>query len=110
MQTSKSLNYIDHPLVGPYFAVFVGVWIYMRHWLNLKIIWSLFTEFKTVGPFVMDWAGEQFKCTLSQYITLALLSALQALNLFWLFYILRIAYRFTFHNDLADDRSDAEDE
>jgi len=34
---------------------------------------------------------------------------LQALNLFWLFFILRIAYRFAVHNVAKDDRSDAED-
>ena len=68
------------------------VWVYMRHYLNLRIIWSLFTEFKTVGPYVLDWQAEQYKCTLSFVITLGLLSSLQALNLFWLFYIVRIAY------------------
>lgn len=82
----------------------------MRHYLNLRIIYSLFTEFRTVGPFVLDWAAEQYKCWLSQYITLILLSSLQALNLFWLFLILRIAYRLVFYNIVADDRSDNEEE
>jgi acyl-CoA-dependent ceramide synthase len=31
---------------------------------------------------------------------------LQGLNLFWLYYILRIAYRFVFLDALDDDRSD----
>lgn len=94
----------------PYFAIFVSVWIYMRHYLNLRILYSLFTEFRTVGPFQLDWAGEQFKCWLSQYITLVLLSSLQALNLFWLFLILRIAYRLVIYNIAEDDRSDNEEE
>lgn len=85
------------------------VWIYMRHYLNLGIIYSLFTEFKTVGPFELDWAAQQYKCPLSQYITAILLSALQALNLFWLFFIIRIAYRFVFYNIAKDDREDGED-
>lgn len=108
-QTSKSLNYIDSWLQGPYFFVFMCVWIYLRHYLNLGIIYSLFTEFRTVGPFELDWAAEQYKCWLSQYITTILLSALQALNLFWLFFIVRIAYRFVFNGAASDDREEDED-
>lgn len=85
------------------------VWIYLRHYLNLGIIYSLFTEFRTVGPFELDWAAEQYKCWLSQYITTILLSALQALNLFWLFFIVRIAYRFIFNGAASDDREDDEE-
>ncbi|KAJ4423950.1 sphingosine N-acyltransferase lag1 [Gnomoniopsis sp. IMI 355080] len=109
LATSKSLNYIDSAWQGPYFSVFVGIWIYLRHYLNLKIIFSIFTEFRTVGPYELDWAGGQYKCWLSQAISATLLSALQALNLFWLFFILRIAYRFVFSGVAEDDRSEAED-
>lgn len=106
MQTSKTLNYIDHPLVGPYFAFFIVAWCYLRHYLNLKILWSEFNEFKTVGPYELNWETEQYKCWISHYISTALLASLQALNLFWLWAIFRIAYRFVFLNDLEDDRSD----
>ncbi|KAL2271551.1 hypothetical protein VTJ83DRAFT_922 [Remersonia thermophila] len=109
LATSKTLNYLDHWLTGPYYFTFMCVWIYLRHYLNLGILASLFTEFKTVGPYELDWANEQYKCTLSFVITLFLLSALQALNLFWLFFILRIAYRFVVHNVAKDDRSEAEE-
>ncbi|CAJ2506979.1 Uu.00g081650.m01.CDS01 [Anthostomella pinea] len=109
LATSKSLNYIDHFLVGPYFGVFMCAWIYLRHYLNLCIIWSLFTEFKTVGPYGVNWETQQYKCDLSFYITLGLLASLQALNLFWLFFIVRIAYRFVVYQTADDDRSEAED-
>lgn len=95
---------------APYFAFFVFVWIYLRHYLNLKIIYSIFTEFSTVGPYELDWAGGQFKCWISQGISSILLATLQSLNLFWLFFILRIAYRFVVQGVAADDRSDAESE
>lgn len=108
-QTSKTLNYLDHWLTGPYYAFFVFVWIYMRHYLNLRIIYSLFNEFKTVGPYELDWDAGQYKCTLSFVITLALLGSLQCLNIFWLFFIIRIAYRYVVHNIAKDDRSDAEE-
>ncbi|KAI9649420.1 sphingosine N-acyltransferase lag1 [Ciborinia camelliae] len=106
LASSKTLNYIDHPLVGPYFAVFIASWVYLRHYLNLKILYSEFNEFKTIGPYEMDWAGGQFKCPLSHVLSTILLASLQALNLFWLFYILRIAYRFVFMSIVEDDRSD----
>ncbi|EGX96311.1 ceramide synthase membrane component (LAG1), putative [Cordyceps militaris CM01] len=110
LATSKVLNYLDHFLIGPYFFVFVCVWVYLRHYINLQIIVSMFTEFRTVGPFELNWETQQYKCWISQYITTALLTSLQALNLFWLFYILRIAYRFVRDSNATDDRSDDEDE
>ncbi|CEI68614.1 Sphingosine N-acyltransferase lac1 [Fusarium venenatum] len=110
LATSKTLNYIDSPLVGPYFGVFMMAWIYLRHYLNLKIIWSLFTEFETVGPFELNWETQQYKCRIAQVITASLLCSLQALNLFWLFCIARIAWRFVSQNDLQDDRSEDEDD
>lgn len=86
------------------------VWIYLRHYLNLRILISLFTEFKTVGPYEINWETGQYKCPLAFWITLTLLSSLQSLNLFWLFFILRIAYRFVLRGvEMADDRSEAEE-
>lgn len=81
----------------------------MRHYLNLRILFSLFNEFQTVGPYELNWETGQYKCDLAFWITGSLLSSLQALNLFWLFYILRIAYRFAVHNVAKDDRSDEEE-
>lgn len=106
LQTSKVLNYIDHPLGGPYFAFFIGVWIYMRHYLNIRILLSEFYEFKTVGPYELNWVTGQYKCDISHWISTALLGALQCLNLFWLYYIFRIAIRFVWFKILDDDRSD----
>ena len=88
----------------------MGVWIYLRHWINWKILWATLTEFRTVGPFELNWETQQYKCWISQYITFSLLVCLQAVNLFWLFLILRIAKNFVFAKDLADERSDDEEE
>ncbi|KAI1000882.1 Sphingosine N-acyltransferase-like protein [Podosphaera aphanis] len=109
LATSKTLNYLDHPLVGPYFGFFILSWIYLRHYLNLRILWSEFNEFQTIGPYVIDWENEQFKGPLSHYISTVLLTSLQSLNLFWLYHIFRIAYRFVFENVAEDDRSDNEE-
>lgn len=103
------MNYLEHPLVGPYFGMFILIWIYLRHYLNLRILYSEFHQFKTIGPYVLDWQGEQFKSPLSHVLSTILLGGLQALNLFWLFWILRIAYKFVFGDELNDDRSDDDD-
>lgn len=82
------------------------IWAYLRHYVNLKIIWSILTTFKTVGPFELNWDTQQYKCWISQYITFALLASLQAVNLFWWFFVCRIAYRFVVYKDADDDRSE----
>ncbi|TGZ79439.1 acyl-CoA-dependent ceramide synthase [Ascodesmis nigricans] len=110
LATSKTLNYLDHPLIGPYFGFFIFVWIYMRHYINLRIIWSLFTEFRTVGPWLLDWEAGFYKCFLAQTITTGLLGSIQALNLFWLYFIIRIAKRFVMQKEAVDERSEDEAE
>ncbi|KAF2148248.1 longevity-assurance protein 1 [Myriangium duriaei CBS 260.36] len=110
LATSKVLNYIDSPVTIPYFVFFIGVWTYMRHYLNLRILYATATEFRTVGPFELNWDTQQYKCWISQYITFALLAVLQAVNLFWMFLILRILYRYAITKVATDDRSDSEEE
>ncbi|KAI9799886.1 MAG: hypothetical protein M1833_003808 [Piccolia ochrophora] len=109
LATSKCLNYLDSPIVGPYFGLFVFVWVYMRHIINLRILYATLTEFSTVGPFELNWETQQYKCRLSQTIAFTLLASLQAVNLFWMFLILRIAKNYVFDKALDDDRSDVED-
>ncbi|KOS43075.1 hypothetical protein ACN38_g6033 [Penicillium nordicum] len=110
LATSKTLNYLDAYITAPYFAMFIGWWIYLRHVLNLKILWAVLTEFRTVGPFELNWETQQYKCWISQYITFALLASLQAVNLFWLFLILRILSNYLFTNVTKDERSEDEEE
>lgn len=78
--------------------------------LNLKILWAILTEFRTVGPFELNWETQQYKCWISQYITFGLLASLQAVNLFWLFLILRILANYIFNSVTKDERSDDEEE
>ncbi|RPA75679.1 longevity assurance proteins LAG1/LAC1 [Ascobolus immersus RN42] len=112
LATSKTLNYIDVSWIGPYFVLFMASWIYCRHYINLGILWSVLTEFRTVGPWVLDWEGGSYKCRIAQVITFGLLASLQAVNLFWLRLILRIARRYVAPKEgegLKDVRSDDED-
>ena len=87
----------------------IGMWIYLRHYINLRILYSILTEFRTVGPYELDWETQQYKCPLSNVIAFGLLAALQGLNLFWLYCLMRSAYRFVFYGIAKDDRSEAEE-
>lgn len=106
--TSKTLNYIESPLEAPFFLLFIAVWVYTRHWLNLKILYSVLTEYLTVGPSILDFKTQQYKCWISQPMVFTLILALQLVNAYWLFLILRILVRFLLYNVKKDDRSDSE--
>ena len=108
--TSKLLNYMNSPITGPFLVMFVFVWTYLRHYINLKILWSVLTEFKTVGPWELNWVTQQYKCWISQPIVFILIGALQLVNLYWLFLILRVLARYVFTKEAKDERSDDEDE
>ena len=135
-QTSKCLNYLDSAFMGPYFFSFILIWTYFRHYICLGILYSMLpvlriplpapmanlfnlnepaivlkstpSEFATVGPYDLNWDTQQYKCWISQPITFSLLAAIQALNLFWLFLIFRIAWRFvsTLGQVAKDERSE----
>lgn len=67
----------------------------------------MLTEFRTVGPFELNWETQHYKFPISQYITFSLLASLQSVNIFWFFLILRIALRYVFeHQEIEDDRSE----
>ncbi|EGV65507.1 sphingosine N-acyltransferase lag1 [Yamadazyma tenuis] len=107
---SKTLNYLNAPGGEAFFVFFVFVWIYLRHYINLKVLWSVLTEFRTVGQWELNWETQQYKCWISQPIVFFLIAALQLVNIYWLFLILRILYRYINVGEAKDERSDDEDE
>lgn len=107
---SKSLNYVDSKWIPLVLGSFFFTWIYTRHYLNIKILYSVLTEFKTVGRYDLDWVEQNYKCWISQPIVFVLIFALQVLNAFWLFLLIRIIYRYLFLDIAKDDRSDSETE
>lgn len=109
-QLTKSLLYMDSIFAIPCYFVNIFVWTYLRHYLNLHILWSMFNEFQTVGPYVLDWDGGQYKSPLAFWIAFPLLAVLQSLNLFWLYCLMRNAYRYIVYDIKKDDRSDDEEE
>ena len=63
-----------------------------------------------MGPFELNWETQQYKCWISQCITFTLLSCLQALNIFWLFLLLRILKNYLLNSVKEDERSDNEED
>ncbi|TIA68397.1 hypothetical protein E3P91_04089 [Wallemia ichthyophaga] len=111
---AKCYNYVKpgHWLGNVIFGFFIIVWTYMRHWLNLRILYSVYTQFTLIplenrrwwtpdGVWMVGWMQWQ--------IFLPIL-ALQLLNLFWYFLIWRILIRALVYNHLADERSDDEED
>ncbi|GAV47043.1 hypothetical protein ZYGR_0E00540 [Zygosaccharomyces rouxii] len=108
LSLSKTVNYLDHPSTPTVFITFIFHWVYLRHWVNMRILWSVLTEFRTVGDFVLNFATQQYKCWISLPIVFSLIAALQLVNLYWLFLILRILYRLLKDNVRKDERSESE--
>ncbi|GAV52055.1 hypothetical protein ZYGR_0AG00460, partial [Zygosaccharomyces rouxii] len=108
LSLSKTVNYLDHPLTPTVFIIFIFHWVYLRHWVNMRILWSVLTEFRTVGNYVLNFATQQYKCWIFLPIVFSLIAALQLVNLYWMFLILRILYRLLKDNVRKDERSDSE--
>ena len=107
---SKTLNYVNSPMEVPFFALFMVIWIYTRHWLNLKILWSVIFEYSQIGPSILDFKTQQYKCWISQPMVFTLIMALQLVNAYWLFLICRIMLRVLIFNIKKDERSDSDSE
>ncbi|KAG9317408.1 putative longevity assurance proteins LAG1/LAC1 [Chiua virens] len=110
---SKILNYLQFvrlKLVA--FLVFLCMWTYFRHYLNFVILWSVWYEFDLIDEANRAWIPEKgvWLVWWMKYQMIIPLSLLQILNIFWYYYILRIALRSLKPSTMTDDRSDDEDD
>ncbi|TKA63683.1 hypothetical protein B0A55_10691, partial [Friedmanniomyces simplex] len=120
--TSKIFNYLDFWITGPYFVMFLCIWAYLRHYINLVVLKSLLPpghipytsirtgEFATVGPYELNWETQQYKCLISQPMVFFLLACLQTINIIWFFLLVRIALRYLIKAEQKDERSEDEGE
>ncbi|KAJ7899626.1 TLC domain-containing protein [Mycena leptocephala] len=99
---SKLLNYIQWNTTNNF--VLAAFFVYFRHYLNLRMIWSAAFEVDkylpsgtTIPPFV-------------HYGATGALILLQMLNLFWYYLILRIVVKLVLTSKAEDVRSDDEDD
>jgi len=108
---SKLLNYMkftNAKVVS--FITFLVSWTYFRHYLNLWILWSVWTEFDLIPETSMQWLPESgaWLAPWMRYQIFAPILLLQFLNIFWYFFMLRILWRAITGTEIDDDRSDDE--
>ncbi|KAI9574728.1 longevity assurance proteins LAG1 LAC1 [Boletus coccyginus] len=110
---SKILNYLQltrAKLVA--FIIFLCMWTYFRHYLNIVMLWSVWYEFDLIPEATRVWAPETgaWLAPWMKYQIFTPILLLQILNLFWYYFILRIALRSLKPSTMTDDRSDDEDD
>jgi len=109
---SKLLNYIQWNTAKVYaFAVFFGIWTYFRHYLNIWILWSVWTEQPNIPESTKQWnwsEGVYMPGWMRYQIFLPLL-VLQLLNLFWYSLMIKILIKGLITNEVDDHRSDDEE-
>ncbi|KAG6857085.1 hypothetical protein H0H87_009646 [Tephrocybe sp. NHM501043] len=111
---SKLLNYIqwDRAKVIA-FLVFFAIWSYFRHYLNFKILWSVWYELPQYMPdAAKEWNAAQgvYFPGWMQFQVFLPIALLQCINLFWYGLMCRILYRAVTTSTADDTRSDDEDE
>ncbi|THH32946.1 hypothetical protein EUX98_g1292 [Antrodiella citrinella] len=111
---SKLLNYMQYERSKTVaFAIFVCVWSYFRHYLNIVILWSVWTEFDIIPETSKRWCPEDgvWMVWWMKYQVFGPIFLLQLLQLYWYFLILRILYRAVVtSSEVTDTRSDDEDD
>ncbi|PPQ93570.1 hypothetical protein CVT25_005562 [Psilocybe cyanescens] len=111
---SKLLNYIQWNTAKVYsFGIFYVIWSYFRHYLNLRILWSVWFELPSFIPSqYQDWnpvEGAYMPRWMHFQVFLPLL-VLQLLNLFWYYLINKVLIRALVSNEVDDSRSDHEED
>jgi hypothetical protein len=163
-------------IIVPYFLIFLSMWAYLRHYINLCLIASFLplpspfpsfvndnvrdifytasnstsdilstitpklaplapyasfpggmafltaaqskavdflqgeSTYSTVGPYTLNWDTQQYKCWIAQWITFGLLAALQLVNMYWFYLIMKILWRLATSSQLDDVRSEDGDD
>ncbi|KAG6810870.1 hypothetical protein H0H92_009991 [Tricholoma furcatifolium] len=109
---SKLLNYIQWNKAKVYsFVFFIFVWSYFRHYLNFKILWSVWYELWLMPDSAKVWDASRgvYFVWWMQYQVFVPILLLQFLNLFWYYLMMRILYRAIVTSVTEDSRSDDED-
>ncbi|GAA5985016.1 hypothetical protein JCM10908_002489 [Rhodotorula pacifica] len=118
---SKCLNYIELQRTSEVsFVVFLVVWTYMRHYLNIRILQSVWTQFDLIPAEWRSFSTEKDWWLFSgfgsgaipswmRYQIFAPILALQLVNTFWSFLIWRILFRMATGHKATDVREEDED-
>jgi len=113
LAAAKVCNYLQlETTAAVVFAIFVPIWSYLRHYLNIVILWSVWTEFDLIPDHAKQFTPEDgvWMVHWMKYQIFVPIFLLQLVNIFWYVLIWRILYRALFQSKLEDERSDDEDE
>ncbi|KAJ7085141.1 longevity assurance proteins LAG1/LAC1 [Mycena belliarum] len=106
---SKCLNYLqlDRAKVVS-LGVFTVVWTYFRHFISIRILWSLLYEFDLVPKYAQVFAPSKglYMATWMRDQMFYTLCILQALNIFWYYLIIRVIVRSIRTSKTEDNRSE----
>ncbi|KAJ2836328.1 Sphingosine N-acyltransferase lag1 [Coemansia erecta] len=110
LSSTKCLRYLKLEKTSVVsFVVFIFTWVYTRHYLYIKIMYSIYSESLTYLP-VDNWDpknGSYYTRNVLFNFSI-LLGILQLLIIYWFALVLRIVYRIIFLSNLEDSRSDSE--
>jgi len=110
---AKCLNYIKYQRSSEVvFGIMLCTWTYFRHYLNLKILWSVWTQYDVYVPATARYFRPQDRVWLApwmKYQVFVPIMLLQFVNLFWYYLIWRIVVRIIIGQDLKDIRSSDEE-
>ncbi|KAF8608844.1 longevity assurance proteins LAG1/LAC1 [Ceratobasidium sp. AG-I] len=114
LAASKMFNYLDMEISKSIaFTFFAAVWTYTRHYLNLRMIWSVWYEFWLIRPENRFWDTVRgvWMAPWMRYQIFIPMVLLQCVNLFWYWNIWRIIITtIVFKKELDDDRSEHGDD
>ncbi|KAH7084065.1 longevity assurance proteins LAG1/LAC1 [Auriculariales sp. MPI-PUGE-AT-0066] len=113
LATAKVLHYMKYETTATVcFAAFVGMWTYTRHYLNIYLLQSVWTEFDLIPAAAQRWAPKEgvWMVGWMKYQIWIPLALLQVVNLLWYFRVWRTLVRLVFKSTLMDERSDDEEE
>jgi len=110
---TKLMNYTEMTGRNVCFVVFLLLWSYFRHYLNLLMIKSAWLEMHLIPDWAKQWSPQEgvWLVWWMQYQVVFPIVLLQMVNLFWYFLIWRIFFRAIFAREaVQDERSDDEDD
>lgn len=112
LQFGKCISYADvnSTISTPYFAFFVGSWIYFRHYVGGITFWTLLTRYKSAITRAYAWENQPWKATSLHGVVVGLFGALQLMNIYWLYLIMRIAVKVASGETPQDERETEEKE
>jgi acyl-CoA-dependent ceramide synthase len=110
LSTAKCFKYAKfQKTCDAMFVLFLGVWLYSRHYMYYRIVESIWKDLPMLKEMRWDPANGYFISYRTKYFFLVLFGILQVLLLFWLYLIIRVAYRVVAGVGAADNRSDDDD-